>query len=235
MAATGQTQIFVGGLAWQTDYRRLEEAFRPFGRVIHAQVINNKETGASRGFGFVTFEDPWGSCQRCQGDALPRARWSTHEVYYAKTSYTGSGGGRGHRRGAHYGHRGSAPSQRVVYCFECDGAGHLARDCPVADGGCFDGFSPSFGGGGGWGNRVSGSHNDGGHYRYRGYVNNGYDSSGGCDGYGHNQYPSSVDRFGAQKYGGPGRSGSSGHRRARGRSYERDQMCVLFKVYLSLN
>ncbi|TVU45683.1 hypothetical protein EJB05_05179 [Eragrostis curvula] len=88
MAATGQTQIFVGGLAWQTDDRRLEEAFRPFGRVIHAQVINNKETGASRGFGFVTFEDPWEAANAVKEMHYQELDGRLIEVYYAKTSYT---------------------------------------------------------------------------------------------------------------------------------------------------
>ncbi|WP_207801912.1 RNA-binding protein, partial [Phenylobacterium hankyongense] len=48
-------RCFVGGLAWATDDRSLERAFSEFGEVIESKVINDRETGRSRGFGFVTF------------------------------------------------------------------------------------------------------------------------------------------------------------------------------------
>lgn len=48
-------RCFVGGLAWATTDNRLEDAFRPFGEVTSSKVISDRETGRSRGFGFVTF------------------------------------------------------------------------------------------------------------------------------------------------------------------------------------
>lgn len=50
-------RCFVGGLAWATNDSRLEEAFRHFGDVVQSKVISDRETGRSRGFGFVTFAD----------------------------------------------------------------------------------------------------------------------------------------------------------------------------------
>lgn len=50
-------RCFVGGLAWATTDSRLEDAFRPFGEVVQSKVISDRETGRSRGFGFVTFAD----------------------------------------------------------------------------------------------------------------------------------------------------------------------------------
>ncbi|CAL9112236.1 unnamed protein product, partial [Musa acuminata var. zebrina] len=50
-------RCFVGGLAWATDDASLERAFSPFGEIIESKIINDKETGRSRGFGFVTFRD----------------------------------------------------------------------------------------------------------------------------------------------------------------------------------
>jgi RNA recognition motif-containing protein len=50
-------RCFVGGLAWATTDGRLEDAFRPFGEVVQSKVISDRETGRSRGFGFVTFAD----------------------------------------------------------------------------------------------------------------------------------------------------------------------------------
>jgi len=51
------TKLFVGGLSWDTDDRALREAFEGFGAVDDAKVMTDRETGRSRGFGFVTFAD----------------------------------------------------------------------------------------------------------------------------------------------------------------------------------
>ena len=50
-------KLFVGGLAWKTTDDTLREAFEKFGEVADAKVIMDRETGRSRGFGFVTFAD----------------------------------------------------------------------------------------------------------------------------------------------------------------------------------
>nr|BDU49375.1 cold, circadian rhythm, and RNA binding [Lemna minor] len=56
MAASDvEYRCFVGGLAWATDDQALERAFSEFGEVVESKVINDRETGRSRGFGFVTF------------------------------------------------------------------------------------------------------------------------------------------------------------------------------------
>ncbi|MCA9544251.1 MAG: RNA-binding protein, partial [Myxococcales bacterium] len=46
-------KLFVGGLAWATDDNSLRNAFESFGEVTEAKVILDRETGRSRGFGFV--------------------------------------------------------------------------------------------------------------------------------------------------------------------------------------
>ena len=45
--------IFVGNLAWGVDDIALKEAFEAHGTVDSARVIHDRETGRSRGFGFV--------------------------------------------------------------------------------------------------------------------------------------------------------------------------------------
>lgn len=50
-------KLFVGGLAWATTEESLLSAFSKFGPVQEAKVILDRETGRSRGFGFVTFAD----------------------------------------------------------------------------------------------------------------------------------------------------------------------------------
>ena len=48
-------KLFIGGLAWKTDDASLNEAFAPFGDILEARVVLDRETGRSRGFGFVTY------------------------------------------------------------------------------------------------------------------------------------------------------------------------------------
>lgn len=49
-------KLFVGGLSWSITDETLREAFEPHGDIEEAKVILDRNTGRSRGFGFVTFE-----------------------------------------------------------------------------------------------------------------------------------------------------------------------------------
>jgi len=46
-------KLFVGSLSYDVDQDTLKEIFEKFGSVVSAQVIKDRETGRSRGFGFV--------------------------------------------------------------------------------------------------------------------------------------------------------------------------------------
>ena len=50
-------KLFVGGLSWDTGDQSLQQAFESFGPVTEAKVITDRDTGRSRGFGFVTFQE----------------------------------------------------------------------------------------------------------------------------------------------------------------------------------
>jgi len=50
-------KLFVGGLSWSTTDKELREAFEAYGSVTEAKVIKERDSGRSRGFGFVTFEN----------------------------------------------------------------------------------------------------------------------------------------------------------------------------------
>ena len=52
-----QIRIFVGNLSFNTSDDELRDAFAPFGEVVSAQVITDRETSRSRGFGFVEMPD----------------------------------------------------------------------------------------------------------------------------------------------------------------------------------
>ncbi|XP_071734973.1 28 kDa ribonucleoprotein, chloroplastic-like [Rutidosis leptorrhynchoides] len=54
VVGTSSFKIYVGNLAWQVDNGRLEQVFNEHGKVVDARVIYDRETGRSRGFGFVT-------------------------------------------------------------------------------------------------------------------------------------------------------------------------------------
>lgn len=49
--------LYVGNLPWQTKPEELEQAFGSHGEVFGSRIITDRETGRSRGFGFVEVED----------------------------------------------------------------------------------------------------------------------------------------------------------------------------------
>ncbi|GLD96276.1 hypothetical protein PINS_up004959 [Pythium insidiosum] len=50
-------KIFVGGLHYETKDAEFRRYFQQFGKVVSAEVMFNRETNKSRGFGFVVFEN----------------------------------------------------------------------------------------------------------------------------------------------------------------------------------
>ena len=51
------TKLYVGNLAYSTDKDTLHRLFSEFGNVVSATIITDRQTGNSKGFGFVEFED----------------------------------------------------------------------------------------------------------------------------------------------------------------------------------
>ena len=49
-------KVYVGNLPFSVDDEKLKEIFGKFGNVEEANVITDKYSGRSKGFGFVTFE-----------------------------------------------------------------------------------------------------------------------------------------------------------------------------------
>jgi len=50
------TKLFIGNLSFDTNDESLEQAFGEHGKVVSAKVITDRDTGRSRGFGFVEYE-----------------------------------------------------------------------------------------------------------------------------------------------------------------------------------
>lgn len=48
------TKVFVGGLAWETPTDEMRSYFEQFGDILEAVIITDKNTGKSKGYGFVS-------------------------------------------------------------------------------------------------------------------------------------------------------------------------------------
>ncbi|OEL28776.1 putative RNA-binding protein ARP1 [Dichanthelium oligosanthes] len=63
---TTLTKVFVGGLAWETPSEGLRQHFEVYGEILEAVVITDRETGRSKGYGFVIFRDPQSAARAVQ-------------------------------------------------------------------------------------------------------------------------------------------------------------------------
>ncbi|HUH01366.1 MAG TPA: RNA-binding protein, partial [Kofleriaceae bacterium] len=89
------SKLFVGGLSWDTDDASLAAAFERFGPVTEAKVITDRETGRSRGFGFVTFDAPADAATAVQEMDGTELDGRTVRVNVAEDKRGGGGGGGG--------------------------------------------------------------------------------------------------------------------------------------------
>src|SRR5437870_8190750 len=102
-------KLFVGGLSLSSSSERLHETFARFGSVESATVVTDRETGRSRGFGFVemaTADEAEAAVKKFNGQEVDGR---TLKVELAKPS--GSGGARsggGYRSGGGSGGRGGS-------------------------------------------------------------------------------------------------------------------------------
>ena len=93
-------KLFVGGLAWATDDNGLRTAFERFGAIDDAKVITDRDTGRSRGFGFVTFSDDDAgqrAIEEMHETELDGRRLTVNEARERAPRAGGGGGDRGDR------------------------------------------------------------------------------------------------------------------------------------------
>lgn len=91
-------KLFIGSLSWGTDEDSLREAFERFGEIEYAKVITDRETGRSRGFGFITFvrqEDAEAAMQEMDGSELDGRNIKVNEAREREPRRNGGGGSRG--------------------------------------------------------------------------------------------------------------------------------------------
>lgn len=88
-------KIYVGNLSFTTSDNELRDAFAPYGEVASAQVITDRETMRSRGFGFVEMPDDNAADQaiRSLNGADLQGRTLTVNVAKPRENSGGSRGG----------------------------------------------------------------------------------------------------------------------------------------------
>jgi len=95
-------KLFVGGLSWDTTEEGLRKAFETFGEVTEAKVITDRDTGRSRGFGFVTFTETASAMDamaKLNGTELDGKTIKVNEAQDKPKGFGGKGGGGGYDRG----------------------------------------------------------------------------------------------------------------------------------------
>jgi RNA recognition motif-containing protein len=98
----GMKNLFVGNLPWSVDDQTLENLFGEYGDVHSAKVILDRDTGRSRGFGFVEMEDEGANAAI---NALNESEVDGRNIRVneAQERRGGGGGGGGHRGGGNRG------------------------------------------------------------------------------------------------------------------------------------
>ncbi|PHH60070.1 hypothetical protein CDD81_2156 [Ophiocordyceps australis] len=98
------SKLFIGGLAWHTEEATLRQKFEEFGAVEEAVVVKDRDTGRSRGFGFVRYTQ--------EGDAqnaiatMNNVEFDGRTIRVDKASDNGPRGGYGGGRGGAPGYGG---------------------------------------------------------------------------------------------------------------------------------
>lgn len=109
-----QKKLFVGGLSYNTDVDELRDLFAQAGEVVSANIIRDKFTNQSRGFGFVemaTEAEATEAMRRFNGYELGGRNLVVNESRPQEKKFSGGGGGGGGRgpSGGGGGHRRREP------------------------------------------------------------------------------------------------------------------------------
>ena len=103
-------KLYVGNLSYSVDGAKLEELFSQYGTVRSAEVVQDRDTGRSKGFGFVEMADDNAALEAITGlnDREQDGRRLTVNEARPKETRSGGGGYGGNRGGsgrAAYGRR----------------------------------------------------------------------------------------------------------------------------------
>ena len=103
------TKLYVGNLAFQTTSQDLQQLFAQAGTVESASVIEDRDTGQSKGFAFVemsTDEEAAAAIEQFNGKEVAGRALKVNEARPKENRSGGGGGGRGfggNRGGGGYG------------------------------------------------------------------------------------------------------------------------------------
>ena len=94
-------KLYVGNLPWSTGEAELEEMFSAIGAVSSANVITDRDTGRSRGFGFVEMsnDDAKRAIEELNGNEVDGRAIRVNEAEEKRRDSRGGGGGGGGDRG----------------------------------------------------------------------------------------------------------------------------------------
>lgn len=92
-----KNKLFVGSLPWSINGDSLKALFAPYGEITEAIVITDRQTGRSKGFGFVTFATEE-SAQKALEMSGKEVEGRPIVVNVAKPREERTGGGGGFRR-----------------------------------------------------------------------------------------------------------------------------------------
>ena len=90
-------RLYVGNLSFQADSTTIREAFSEFGEVTDVHVVSDRETGQSRGFGFVTMgtdDAAMKAIAQMNGAILDGRALKVNEAQERQSGGGGGGGGR---------------------------------------------------------------------------------------------------------------------------------------------
>ena len=93
-------KLYVGGLSWNTNENLLRESFEGYGEVEDVRIITDRDSGRSRGFGFVSFvnrEDAVSAMEALNGTELDGRSITVNEARAREPRGGGGGGGGGGR------------------------------------------------------------------------------------------------------------------------------------------
>jgi len=94
-------KLYVGNLSFDVDNASLQGLFTPFGDVRSAEVIHDRDTGRSKGFGFVEMGDDNAAQEAIRGLNETQHNGRPLTVNEAKPRVERSGGGFGGNRGGY--------------------------------------------------------------------------------------------------------------------------------------
>ncbi|KAF9610865.1 hypothetical protein IFM89_025327 [Coptis chinensis] len=131
-SADVEYRCFAGGLAWATDAVSLVKAFGVYGSIPECKIIIDRETGRSRGFGFVTFLSEQAmreAIEGMNGQELDGRNITVNEAQSRDSGGGGGGcredgGGGGYSRGGRGGDRGYGGGGSVTRSWGGDSDGN---------------------------------------------------------------------------------------------------------------